>query len=64
MFEFKDLIGWGVAIVVALIGVSSVAIKSKKNNKKENNTVKQNVKGKNNVVVGGDVIFSNKEDDQ
>ncbi len=57
MIELKDIIGWGIALIVAVIGVSSIFIF--KSQKKERNNVKQNVfRGSNNYLAGGDINIS------
>ena len=64
MIELKDIVGWGIAIVIAILGVSKIVFHSKNSSKKEHNTVNQNVDGDNNVLAGGDVIMTQKEDNK
>lgn len=56
--EIKDVVGWIVALVVAIIGVSSIVIKrnQKISNRNMKNTMNQTItNGDNNVQAGGDV---------
>ncbi|MBQ3546738.1 MAG: hypothetical protein IJA34_17405 [Lachnospiraceae bacterium] len=56
--DVKDVIGWIVALVVAIIGVSSIVIKrnQKISNRNMKNTINQTItNGDNNVQAGGDV---------
>lgn len=56
--DVKDVIGWVVALVVAVIGVSSIVVKrnQKINNRNMKNTINQTItNGDNNVQAGGDV---------
>ena len=61
--ELKDIIDWVVAIIIAVIGVSTfVAIRSNKNSK---NNINQSISnGDGNIQAGGDVFnnSNNKED--
>ena len=56
--DVKDIIGWVVTVVVAIIGVSSIVVKcnKKNNNRNMKNTINQTIiNGENNVQAGGDV---------
>lgn len=56
--EIKDVVGWIVALVVAIIGESSIVIKrnQKISNRNMKNTMNQTItNGDNNVQAGGDV---------
>ena len=61
MVEIKDVIGWAVAIIIAILGVSS--IKFYRKSKNTGNTINQSVTGDNNKTAAGDInITVNKEE--
>ncbi len=63
MVEIKDVIGWAVAIILAILGVSSIKFYRKNKNKNTGNTINQSVTGDNNKTAAGDIsITVNKEE--
>lgn len=61
--NIKDIIGWIVAIIAAIIGVSAIKIKAASKNGK--NTINQTINnGNGNIQAGGDVNNSQKNTDE
>lgn len=64
--ELKDIIGWVITLVVAVIGVSSIAIKCihKNSSKNVRNNISQTIaNGDGNIQAGGDVHQSTQNDE-
>lgn len=61
--EIKDIVGWIVAIIVAVIGVSAITINLKRKN--SGNTINQTINnGNGNIQAGGDVNHHQKHTDE
>lgn len=61
--ELKDIIGWIIAIIAAIIGVSAITIKiTSKNDKNRINQTISN--GNGNIQAGGDVNANQKNEDE
>ena len=61
--EIKDIVGWIVAIIVSVIGVSAITINLKKKN--SGNTINQIINnGNGNIQSGKDVTNNQKHSDE
>lgn len=61
--EIKDIVGWIVAIIVAVIGVSAITINLKRKN--SGNTINQTINnGNGNIQAGKDVTNNQKHSDE
>lgn len=61
--EIKDIIGWIVAIITAIIGVSAITIHLKRKNIR--NSINQTINnGNGNIQAGGDVNYNQKDTDE
>lgn len=60
MPQVSDLIGWGISLIIAIIGVSSIVVRTKRH--KNNQTIKN---GDGNIQVGGNAkIRIDKKEEQ